>query len=383
MLKQYDLASSNCLDKDVKPMQHKYKKNIDSHTAQKIGIRAYNALSKVLFSDGGKLHFKSIANPLRSLEAKTNASGMRFNFEEQSFSWNGLVIPVNIDEDNMYEMEALVLHKVCYCRIIRKFVRGKYKYTLQLILDKPLILFPKIPKVTLNIIKLIVNGIIIVPTAVIANAPANILTLADISVAPKIANDCVPNVNPFQSTSVNESIPFPTTINAAPNTNKPTLIAINPATPASINGPATDNNAPNPIIAAVIVISPTAIIPSVFHSTSAINFIAKANGTNAALIIAIADAPLITSVNPILFDIIDNVKIEPISDTNIPPAIAICLRSPDIEDIAFENNQSEELTIAMATVPLTTSFILIFLDMLPITFMEPNNATNITPDATY
>ena len=135
MLKQYNLAGSNCLDKDVKPMQHKYKKNIDSHTAQKIGIRAYNALSKVLFSDGGKLHFKSIANPLRSLEAKTNASGMRFNFEEQSFSWNGLVIPVNIDKDNMYEMEALVLHKVCYCRIIRKFVRGKYKYTLQLILE--------------------------------------------------------------------------------------------------------------------------------------------------------------------------------------------------------------------------------------------------------
>ena len=135
MLKQYNLSGDYCLDKAVKPMQHRFKENIDSHTAQKIGIRVCKAIKDVLFGDGEEVHFKGINNPLGSLEAKTNASGMRFSFENQTFSWNGLTIPVEIDENNMYEMESLILHKVCYCRITRRFVRGKYKYTLQLVLE--------------------------------------------------------------------------------------------------------------------------------------------------------------------------------------------------------------------------------------------------------
>lgn len=135
MVKQYNLSGEYCLDKDVKPMQHRFKENIDSHTAQKIGVRACKAINHVLFGDGKKVHFKAMNNPLGSLEAKTNASGMRFNLENQTFSWNSLTVPVKIDKNNMYETESLTLHKVCYCRLTRRFVRGKYKYTLQLVLE--------------------------------------------------------------------------------------------------------------------------------------------------------------------------------------------------------------------------------------------------------
>ncbi|MGY3718899.1 RNA-guided endonuclease TnpB family protein, partial [Sutcliffiella cohnii] len=42
----------------VKPMQHEFKKNIDSFTSQKIAIRAFKAFEKVMFKQGKKVHFK-------------------------------------------------------------------------------------------------------------------------------------------------------------------------------------------------------------------------------------------------------------------------------------------------------------------------------------
>lgn len=46
--------------------------------------------------------------------------------------WNGLKIPVVIDYNNYYENQA-IKSEIAYCRIVRKFVRKKYKYYVQIV----------------------------------------------------------------------------------------------------------------------------------------------------------------------------------------------------------------------------------------------------------
>jgi hypothetical protein len=117
----------------VKTMQHHYKKNLDSFTCQKIASRVWTALDKVLFGDGEKLHFKKFSQGLNSLEGKANTSGIKYKPDNHALEWNGLVIRVQ-RKLNDYEITAL-RDKIKFCRIVRRFVRGKFKYVLQLILE--------------------------------------------------------------------------------------------------------------------------------------------------------------------------------------------------------------------------------------------------------
>ena len=117
----------------VKTMQHHYKKNLDSFTCQKIASRVWKALDKLLFGDGEKLHFKKFSQGLNSLEGKTNDTGIRYKLDTHTLEWNGLIIKVQ-KKLNDFEITAL-RDKIKFCRIIRKFVRGKFKYYLQLVLE--------------------------------------------------------------------------------------------------------------------------------------------------------------------------------------------------------------------------------------------------------
>lgn len=61
----------------VKIQQHKYKKHIDSHTAQKIATHVWESVEKVLYSNGKRLHFHKY-NDFLSMESKKNTSGIRY-----------------------------------------------------------------------------------------------------------------------------------------------------------------------------------------------------------------------------------------------------------------------------------------------------------------
>ena len=115
----------------IKVQQHIYKKHIDSFTAQKIASTVWKAISDVLFSDGKRVKFKKYGY-LASLEGKSNATGIRF--VDNHLVWNGLKIPVRIQEKDYYAHEALT-HKVKFCRIVKKVVGKKYKYYLQLVME--------------------------------------------------------------------------------------------------------------------------------------------------------------------------------------------------------------------------------------------------------
>jgi hypothetical protein len=128
MYRQYRLNEYS-LHEDIQEMQHHFSENIDSFTAQKIATRVWSAFEDLLFGDGEIVHFKKYGE-LDSLEGKSNKTGIRF--KDGFLIWNGLKIPVKIDYNNPYEYQALK-DEICYCRIKRRFIKGKYKYYLQIV----------------------------------------------------------------------------------------------------------------------------------------------------------------------------------------------------------------------------------------------------------
>jgi len=115
----------------VKPMQHMYKKNIDSFTTQKVATRCFSAFQGLMFHTAKKVSYKSYGD-LNSLEGKSNKTGIRFI--DEILIWNGLKISVIIKNNDSYAKMSLE-NKIKYCRIVRKVIKGKYCYYVQLILD--------------------------------------------------------------------------------------------------------------------------------------------------------------------------------------------------------------------------------------------------------
>ncbi len=176
MYKQYRLNEYS-LHEDIQEMQHHFSENIDSFTAQKIATRVWSAFEDLLFGDGEIVHFKKYGE-LDSLEGKSNKTGIRF--KDGFLIWNGLKIPVKIDYNNPYEYQALK-DEICYCRIKRRFIKGKYKYYLQVV-------FKGVPPMKINkngeVKRHIGNGTVGLDIgtqtiAIVSNVDVKLLELAD------------------------------------------------------------------------------------------------------------------------------------------------------------------------------------------------------------
>ena len=176
MYKQYRLNEYS-LHEDIQEMQHHFSENIDSFTAQKIATRVWSAFEDLLFGDGKIVHFKKYGE-LDSLEGKSNKTGIRF--KDGFLIWNGLKILVKIDYNNPYEYQALK-DEICYCRIKRRFIKGKYKYYLQIV-------FKGVPPMKINkdgeVKRYIGNGTVGLDIgtqtiAIVSNVDVKLLELAD------------------------------------------------------------------------------------------------------------------------------------------------------------------------------------------------------------
>lgn len=126
--KQYGMLEYS-FHEDVKQMQNHFKDNIDSFTAQKIATQLWKSYDKLFYGNGNKIYYKRHGE-INALEGKSNRTGIRF--KDNTILWNGLKIPVVIDYDNDYEYQAMQ-SKICYNRIIRKYIRNKYKYYVQIV----------------------------------------------------------------------------------------------------------------------------------------------------------------------------------------------------------------------------------------------------------
>lgn len=126
--KQYGMSEYS-FHEDVKEMQKHFKDNIDSFTAQKIATELWKSYDKLFYGNGKKIYYKKY-DSFNSFEGKSNKTGIRF--KDDKILWNDLKIPVVIDYDDYYECQALQCD-ICYCRIVRKYVRNKYKFYVQIV----------------------------------------------------------------------------------------------------------------------------------------------------------------------------------------------------------------------------------------------------------
>ena len=128
MRKEYNLTEYS-FHRDVKKLQKHFSKNIDAFTAQKIATELWKSYDKFFFGNGKAVHYKR-HDGINSLEGKSNTTGIRF--KDDVLIWKGLNIPVDIDYENPYEYQA-TQSEISYCRIVRKYVKRKYKYYLQIV----------------------------------------------------------------------------------------------------------------------------------------------------------------------------------------------------------------------------------------------------------
>lgn len=123
--------SEYALHSYVSVLQKRYKRDIDSATAQKIASAVWASVSAVVFGNGKRMHFKKYHN-VDTLEGKSNNSGIRYI--NGRLEWNKRKISVQHHRKDPYERQALT-HRVKYCRIKRKVVGSKYHFYLELILE--------------------------------------------------------------------------------------------------------------------------------------------------------------------------------------------------------------------------------------------------------
>lgn len=122
---------NNCFIKD----------HLDTHVTQKIATRCFKAVDGYSRNKRGKPRFKKIGS-ISSLEGKSNAAGIRF--KNNLVQWKKLkLIPIfSHDEVEKHALKC----KVKFCRLIRRKIKGKELYFLQLVLEgKPFVKnsFPK------------------------------------------------------------------------------------------------------------------------------------------------------------------------------------------------------------------------------------------------
>ena len=119
----------------VKPLQHRYKKHIDSRTAQCIADDIWKAADKYLFGTGKTLHIPK-RDDMLSVESNDDLTGILFR--KGHIKWRGLDIQMQRARHGsiarVYEDEALS-HRVKYCRIVRKQFSGRWHYYGQIVLE--------------------------------------------------------------------------------------------------------------------------------------------------------------------------------------------------------------------------------------------------------
>ena len=129
LLKESDLHTYT---KEAKALSY-MKDHLDSVTVQVITSRAFEAFNDYRFKKRGKPRFKSMKKGLKSICGKQNVC---VYFKNGKVIWKDLVIDVVYDKKDKHGIEAHALSKnIKYCRINSRFIKGKLKYYLQLVVE--------------------------------------------------------------------------------------------------------------------------------------------------------------------------------------------------------------------------------------------------------
>ena len=125
----------------------RYDTSIDSRTVNAISQNVWSAWDKVLHGNGNKVHFKKYGD-VNVLQGTTNKSGIRYIDGQVRIGGRyvrPLVLKVKLDKKDSFKMMALE-NDIRYCAIVRKWVKTKYHYYVQITFKG--VLPPKIDKHT-------------------------------------------------------------------------------------------------------------------------------------------------------------------------------------------------------------------------------------------
>ena len=130
LLSQFKINEYSLIN-DMTPMYNPFNKNIDNKTAQALASRAWKSLSKLIYGEATKVNFIKY-NELCSIEGKWNASGI--TYRDGYIKWNKLQLPVVMKSNDTYAQKA-IQDRIKYCRILKKEIKGKTKFYVQLVLE--------------------------------------------------------------------------------------------------------------------------------------------------------------------------------------------------------------------------------------------------------
>ena len=123
---------------DMTNMQKHFVEHIAAQIAHKTASDVWRAFDKYLYGNGKSVHFKR-RGTLDSIANKKCGNGM--SYADHCFTWSGgrcqnpikLTIKVAYPQTD-YESEMLT-HTCKYFRVVRKWIKNKFKYYLQMTLD--------------------------------------------------------------------------------------------------------------------------------------------------------------------------------------------------------------------------------------------------------
>ena len=111
-------------------------KQLHSDIKQVLADNLWKAWSAWLFDGKGKPRFKGVSRGLHSLRGKKNATGIIWKPELQTVRYGGSLYRVHIPQKDAYAREAIRdgnnWRKAKYCAIVRKTIRGKLRYFVQI-----------------------------------------------------------------------------------------------------------------------------------------------------------------------------------------------------------------------------------------------------------
>jgi hypothetical protein len=109
--------------------KHHFEGHLGINEVQKLATRAFHAVEKLHYRQAKKVHFKRFFDDM-SIENKSNNTGVRF--KDGLVLWGELRLPIIVGERDAYAHAAL-MDKTKYVRILRREIRGRERFYVQLI----------------------------------------------------------------------------------------------------------------------------------------------------------------------------------------------------------------------------------------------------------
>ncbi len=145
---KFDFSEYSIMNYSTKIRRSWINNHLDSLTAQKIArafvvygfckppseaSRAFKAVQRIAFGQAKRVRFKG-KNQLKSLEGKTNTSGIRYKEKTGYVFWKGLKLKAIINPNDKVVVHGLS-HRVKFCRIVKRIFNGKARFFVQLVLE--------------------------------------------------------------------------------------------------------------------------------------------------------------------------------------------------------------------------------------------------------